>query len=95
MFIVPAIIQVVEYFIHAAAGTPGRILASIISTIAAGISALFSWYAMRRGAFLTGPEGQGFMADLKQYPRILGEFLWAGPRALMQLLARRPANNSR
>ncbi len=89
-FALPALIQVLEAFVHIQAGTPHLWRGIIVSTIAAGLSSLFMWFAMRRGAFLVGEEARPFSEDLRRYPALLAEFLWAGPRWLWQAVRGRP-----
>lgn len=83
MLLLPAIIQVAEAWVHWKAGTPHFWRGVIVSTVAAGLSALFTWFAMKRGAFIVGEGSASFWQDMKRYPALLGEFLWAGPRWLL------------
>lgn len=79
--IVPAVFQVFEYLLHRFHGTPHLKLAEFISIGASAISALFNWYAMRRGALLVGGEGGSFASDLRRLPRLILSFVISGPRA--------------
>ena len=76
----PAAIQALEALVHLQAGTPHLWRGLLVSTIAAGLSSLFMWFAMRRGAFLVGEDARPFREDLQHYPYLLAEFLLAGPR---------------
>lgn len=78
--IVPAIFQVVEYALHRFRGTPHLRLAEIVSVAISGLSALFNWYAMRRGTLLVGGEGDTFRKDLRRLPILLFNFLVTLPR---------------
>jgi hypothetical protein len=89
MLVLPAIIQIAEAWVHWRAGTPHFWRGVIVSTIAAGLSALFTWFAMKRGAFIVGEGASSFWQDMRRYPALLGEFLWAGPKWLI-LMARGP-----
>jgi hypothetical protein len=89
LFITPAILQAMEYFIHWLAGTPGLWTAFLISTAAAAVASLFSWFAMRRGALLVGENTSSFGDDLKQMPQLIWLFLSAIPRAAVQALQKR------
>jgi hypothetical protein len=80
--VVPAIFQVLEYTLHWFRGTPHLRLAEIVSIIVSAISALFNWYAMRRGTLLVGGEGNRLCKDLRQLPKLLLSFLLAVPRRL-------------
>ena len=78
--VVPAIFQAVEFLLHLFRGTPHLRIAEIVSILISGISSLFNWYAMRRGALLVGGEGDAFGADLRRLPRLLATFVTALPR---------------
>lgn len=86
----PAVVQVLEAGVHWIRGTPNLAAGIVVSTIVTAIGSLFNWYAMRKGTFLTGDEGESLLADLKNLPRVIFGFLrdpivgawnWiAGPR---------------
>ncbi len=78
----PVIFQVLEYVLHRFRGTPHLHIAAIISLIVAAISALFNWYAMRRGALLVGGEGGSFSRDLRRLPGLLLRFFAGLPRRI-------------
>jgi hypothetical protein len=80
---VPAVFQVFEFLLHWFRGTPHLKAASIVSLIVSGISFLFNWYAMRRGALLVGSEGRSFGSDLKRLPGLIVLFVAAGPRWIL------------
>jgi hypothetical protein len=73
--VVPVIFQVLEYVLHWFRGTPHLRIAGIVSLVVSALSALFNWYAMRRGTLLVGGEGGGFGADLCRLPRLFLNFL--------------------
>jgi hypothetical protein len=75
----PAIGQIIDYGVHAWRGTPHHTAAVIISTFLGAISALFNWYAMKRGTLLVGGEGSSFSDDLRGLPLLIGRFLLLGP----------------
>jgi hypothetical protein len=81
-FVIPALFQSVEYLLHWFRGTPHLRIAEIVSVIISGLSALFNWYAMRRGALLVGKEGASFGRDLGRLPRLIFGFLAVLPRKL-------------
>jgi hypothetical protein len=85
--IVPAIFQVTEYALHRFRGTPHLRIAEIVSVVISGLSALFNWYAMRRGTLLVGGEGDSFGKDLRRLPRLLLNFLIALPRRVADRLS--------
>lgn len=80
--LVPLLLQGFEYLLHWFRGTPHLHVAAIVSLIVSGLSALFNWYAMRRGTLLVGAEGGGFGTDLGRLPRLLLGFLSVLPSRL-------------
>jgi hypothetical protein len=64
-------------------------LAEIVSVIISGLSALFNWYAMRRGTLLVGGEGDSFGKDLRRLPRLLLNFLIVLPRRVVERIGHR------
>jgi hypothetical protein len=77
----PGIFQVFEFLLHRLHGTPHLKIAEFISIGVSAISALFNWYAMRRGALLVGGEGGSFGSDLRRLPRLIFAFITSGPRS--------------
>jgi hypothetical protein len=80
--IMPALFQVLEYVLHRFRGTPHLRVAEMISLVVSALSALFNWYAMRRGTLLVGGEGGRFGDDLRRLPRLLLNFVAALPRGI-------------
>jgi hypothetical protein len=80
--VMPLAFQVLEYLLHWFRGTPHLRIAEIVSVVVSAISALFNWYAMRRGTLLVGREGGGFGGDLRRLPRLLFGFLAILPRKI-------------
>jgi hypothetical protein len=77
MVIVPAIAHVAEFLVHWIGGTPNLETAIAASITFSAFSALFNLFLMRRGALLVAGAGEGFGADMRRMPRLLGEFvLW-------------------
>jgi hypothetical protein len=79
---VPGVFQVIEAYLHWARGTPHWRVAEAVSVVVSAVSALFNWYAMRRGALLVGGEGESFGADVNHLPRLLLSFVALVPRYL-------------
>lgn len=77
--IMPVAFQALEFFLHYLHGTPHLLSAELVSVFAGGISALFTWYVMRRGALLVGEVGGGFLTDLGRLPILLFRFVAAAP----------------
>jgi hypothetical protein len=80
--VMPVIFQVLEYLMHWFRGTPHLRIAEIVSLVVSGVSALFNWYAMRRGTLLVGRGSGGFGGDLRRMPRLLFGFLALLPRKI-------------
>ncbi len=76
----PVTFQVLEYLLHWFQGTPHLRVAAIVSLVVGAISALFNWYAMRRGTLLVGGEGSAFGGDLRRLPWLLLGFFAVLPR---------------
>jgi len=91
--VLPAVFQALEYGMHWLRGTPHLRLAEIVSVVVSGVSALFNFYAMRRGTLLVGGEGGSFGSDLRRLPRLLLGFLVALPRRVA--LRRKPRSQKR
>ena len=77
---VPCLLLTMQSTVHHLAGTPHMKTGLIASFCMAAFGSGFNWYAQRRGVLVTGPESAG--GDLQQLPRVLVDFLLAGPRAL-------------
>jgi hypothetical protein len=82
----PVLTLIGEFEVHMAFGTPRMKSSMIASFCLAAIGSGFSWFAMRRGAFLVGEPGMpdpSFAEDLRAVPILVWEFVSAAPRALM------------
>jgi hypothetical protein len=79
---VPSIFQVLEAYLHWVWGTPHLRIAEGVSIIVSAISALFNWYAMKRGTLLVGGEGRSLASDLRRLPGLLLSFFSLLPRCL-------------
>jgi hypothetical protein len=86
--LMPALFQALEYWLHWLRGTPHLRSAEITSLFLGAISALFNWYAMRRGTLLVGAEGRALATDLRQLPVLIAGFLAVVPRQAMDRLRR-------
>ena len=86
---IPALFQGIEYVLHWLRGTPHLRIAEIVSVIISGLSALFNWYALRRGTLLVGGEGASFGRDLARLPRLIFGFLCVLPRKIASGAKRR------
>lgn len=86
----PVTFQVLEYVLHWFRGTPHLRVAAIVSFVVSAVSALFNWYAMRRGTLLVGRDASGFGGDLRRLPRLLLGFLAILPRKIAGKFKPRP-----
>jgi hypothetical protein len=82
--VVPAIFQILEAYLHWIRGTAHLRMVESASIVVSAVSALFNWYAMKRGTLLVGREGQSFSSDLRHLPRLLLSFLTLLPQRLIQ-----------
>jgi hypothetical protein len=73
--VMPAVFQVLEYWMHLVRGTPHLRPAEFVSVAVSALSALFNWYAMRRGTLLVGAEGRKLRSDLSRIPLLIAGFL--------------------
>jgi hypothetical protein len=89
--LIPAFSWALEYLLHWFRGTPHLRPAEIASLVISALSALFNWYAMRRGALLVGKGSAAFRADLRRLPNLVAGFLVVLPR---QLAARSRAGSA-
>lgn len=86
VILLPAALQVLEWLIHWAGGTPHLAASILLSSAFTAVSSLFNWYAMRRGVMLVGDEGRSLDADVRAFPRIVAGFVWEGARLPSRLL---------
>jgi hypothetical protein len=76
-----------EFLLHWYRHTPvlgPSIAASVLFT---ALSTAFNLYAMRRGVLTVGGGSKSLQDDLVQIPALLVAFAFAGPRAILQILA--------
>lgn len=92
----PITFQVLEFGLHWLRGTPHLRAAEIASIIVSALSALFNWYAMRRGTLLVAGEGSSMSTDLRSLPRLFLEFFILIPyRAIQRVLGVAPGFGTR
>jgi hypothetical protein len=79
---IPGVLLSAQYFVHRAFGTPELRASMIASFCFAALGTGFNWFAMRRGAMITGAQRSSFAADLRALPNLVLDFVTALPRAL-------------
>ena len=72
----PLCLLVAQLTVHRAMRTPHLRTGVLASFVFAALSSGFNWFAMARGAFVTG-EHRSFTRDLHLVPRLLADFLAA------------------
>lgn len=75
VLVVPMLAQLFDWLAHRAAGATVPARATVAVCLFATLSALFHLYVMRRGAFLTGCEGQTLGEDFRRMPRLIAAFV--------------------
>jgi hypothetical protein len=81
---VPVVLLSIQSTVHRAFGTPHMKTGLIVSFCMAAVGSGFNWYAQQRGVLVTGAGAAG--GDLQALPRVILDFVMAGPRALAGLL---------
>lgn len=74
--VIPLVLLLAQAAVHAAMGTPRLARSLSASFVFAAFATGFNWFAMSRGAFVTG-EDRSFARDLLLVPRLLWQFVTA------------------
>ena len=82
----PGMMLLAQSGVHRLAHTPHLSGGLLLSFLVSAISAAFSWYAMRHGAMLGGSDETTVLHDIEVLPKILLNFLLAGPTVLTSFL---------
>jgi MFS-type transporter involved in bile tolerance (Atg22 family) len=77
-----------QFGVHKLARTPHMGTGLTVSFIFAAIASSFSWYAMRHGALLGGDASTSLVHDVRHLPRIILNYVTAGPRWVLRKLKR-------
>ena len=80
---IPLLMLTMQAVVHSAMGTPRLRRSMLASFVFAALATGFNWFAMSRGAFVTG-EGRSFTRDLLLLPKLVGQFLLALPGVLVR-----------
>lgn len=73
---IPLVLLAAQAAVHFAMGTPRLARSLLASFVFAAFATGFNWFAMARGAFVTG-ENRSFARDLMLVPRLLWQFVTA------------------
>jgi hypothetical protein len=92
--VIPGALYGVDYFLHVWTGMHHVRPAVSVATGLSVVSTLFNLFIMRRGAMVVGEGSQPLWRDLIRMPRLIGQFIGAGPVWLWQLLFRRNKNGA-
>jgi hypothetical protein len=86
MVVLPAMNHSLEFLVHWLRGTPKLAVSITASVIFTALSTAFNLYAMRHGVLTVGNKSKTLREDLARVLPLLGQFLLAGPRALLRAL---------
>jgi hypothetical protein len=89
MIALPIASHSMEFMVHFLRGTPNLKVSIVSSMCFTAISTLFNFYAMRRGAIRSGDGAQSIGEDIKAMPRLVAEFVAAGPLWMWRRVARK------
>ena len=93
MVVLPLFTHSLEFLVHWLRGTPKLGLSITTSVIFTALSTSFNVYAMRHGVLTVGRKSKSLREDLGRILPLLGQFLLAGPHAMVRYLS--PENNSK
>jgi hypothetical protein len=86
MLLLPCAAHSFEFIVHWLRHTPKLGLSITVSVAFTAISTAFNLYAMQRGAFIVGDGSRPLHEDLSRLPRLIVQFLTAGPRIVIRSL---------
>ena len=92
MVVLPVANHSLEFLVHWLRGTPKLTASITASVIFTAWSTSFNVYAMRHGVLTVGGKSKSLREDLARALPLLGQFLLAGPRAILRLFS--AGNNS-
>ena len=78
----PGLLLLAQIGVHRLARTPHLSGGLVASFCMAAVAAAFTWFAMRQGILLGGDDETTVRHDINALPRVLLDFLLAGPRLL-------------
>jgi hypothetical protein len=86
MVVLPLANHSLEFLVHWLRGTPKLAASITASVIFTALSTSFNLYAMRHGVLTVGVKSKSLREDLGRLLPLLGQFLLAGPRAIIRHL---------
>ena len=90
--LLPLLMTAAQYDFHRLMRTPHLRASLVASFVFSAFASGFNWFAMRRGAFVTGAD-RSFARDLALVPKLIAQFLLAPfRRAGVGFLQGRPSN---
>jgi hypothetical protein len=84
----PGAMLLAQLGLHKAARTPHMGTGLTVSFCFASVASSFSWYAMRHGALLGGDASTSLLHDVRHLPRIMLNYVLAGPKLVWQLFVK-------
>ena len=82
--LLPAVMLLAQFGLHQKAHTRYMGTGLVTSFAMSAIASSFSWFAMRHGALLGGDASTTMTDDAHHLPRIVRDYVLAGPRALLR-----------
>ncbi|HXP82944.1 MAG TPA: hypothetical protein VN976_23790 [Verrucomicrobiae bacterium] len=86
MVVLPLANHSLEFLVHWLRGTPKLGVSIAASVIFTALSTSFNVYAMRHGVLTVGRKSKSLREDLGRLLPLLGQFILAGPRAILRSL---------
>jgi hypothetical protein len=86
MVVLPLANHSLEFLVHWLRGTPKLGLSIAASVVFTALSTSFNLYAMRHGVLTVGDRSKSLREDLASLLPLFGQFLLAGPRAILRHL---------
>lgn len=86
LVVLPLMNHSLEFLVHWLRGTPKLGLSIGASVIFTALSTSFNLYVMRQGVLTVGGKSKSLREDLALLLPLLGQFLLAGPRAIVRMV---------
>lgn len=92
LVVLPVMNHSLEFLVHWLRGTPKLGLSMTASVMFTALSTSFNLYVMRHGVLTVGGRSKSLREDLALLLPLLGQFLLAGPRAIVRCLRNVPGS---